>query len=1234
MIQLPLFLKSFRRSAIECLAQGCAKEIEFSRGTYQILILDPPSKKEEWVFFQFDEQCRLKDSFCTCPASENNHGCIHQAIAFIHVYGGYNQPLHVRFEKSIWNKLCRQCAQDSEKKLQETEPGHYVVSDDKGNEFFSIQATTDDLKAKLHKIFFEKQEETEETSIKFSNRSQDDLAAWREGKCPPELSYELSCWYDLAKWLLSQQENKTPYEVSFKYHGSKSKSPPIAISIVFAGLSINKAFTQNQLTLIIPALKTINSPLKVHYVSKSDISEITYDKSQQKFLVKQLKLPGKISGLTIGDWIYVENDGFYSKAAQSLPPAEELGNVEKALNEHIDILKSLLTGCSIYESPTPISYELKFDASHSLHIDGYILFPGDLQEKESHLFDSWAYINGHGFYHIEGSYFDQISMIIPSSKIADFISQNRTWLNAQPHFSTHTTSMQSDLGYELKEDNSLIFIHRSDIKDKKLQSIDFGHWIYLPNEGFFAKTGSQIQMSVSTDIVIPADQIPIFIQRNFNELQLIDGFFSERCPVIKTQLTIDLTSTHQIQVTPIYELSQDYQGKEVLFFDHFTYVKGEGFHSLNDQIRLPERYSSLVKIPENDVDSFITNDLPNLLPFTSFIDPRLRQTTKKNLVVKNIDTLDNSEKHEYALQLSYQSELGTISLASLWTALQKSQHYLLSDAGLIDLSDKQFGWIKNLSKGNINRRDKTVLLSSLELLRLNAFDKLTIPTETTSSGKYSLERLHDLLDFRVPEEPNITGLLSQLRPYQYAGLEWLWFLYNYGLSGLLCDDMGLGKTHQAMALLMSTKNSWKKKQSTEKHHSIIICPTSVIYHWQEKLKKFLPEMNVWTFHGMNRSLENFHEESDILLTSYGVWRNEAKALKGMKFDIAIFDEIQIAKNQASQVYHSLLKINARMKLGMTGTPIENRLRELKTLFDLVLPSYMLSESEYKKTFVSPIEKHGNVERKQLLSRLINPFVLRRKKEDVLFDLPEKTEEVSYCDLLPQQVQLYTQVLSSSRDRILNDLRSNSSPIPYIHIFALLAHLKQICNHPAVYLKEPEEYKNYQSGKWNLFVELLEEARESGQKVVVFSQYLTMLDIIESYLKEHNIGYATIRGSTVNRGEQVERFNTNPKCEVFVASLQAAGLGIDLTAASVVIHYDRWWNAAREKQATDRVHRIGQTRGVQVFKLTTKATIEEHIDLMISKKGQLLEDIIGVDNHQIIKKLDRDEIIELLQITPR
>jgi SNF2 family DNA or RNA helicase len=222
---------------------------------------------------------------------------------------------------------------------------------------------------------------------------------------------------------------------------------------------------------------------------------------------------------------------------------------------------------------------------------------------------------------------------------------------------------------------------------------------------------------------------------------------------------------------------------------------------------------------------------------------------------------------------------------------------------------------------------------------------------------------------------------------------------------------------------------------------------------------------------------------------------------------------------------------------------------------------------------------------------------------------------------------------ASRDKLIEELQNTETAIPYMHIFTLLSHLKQVCNHPAAYLKKPEDYKQYQSGKWELFLELLEEARESQQKVVVFSHYLSMLDIIEDYLKEHGIGFASIRGATSDRGEQLRRFNNDPSCEVFVASLQAAGLGIDLTAASVVIHYDRWWNAARENQATDRVHRIGQTRGVQVFKLMTKGTVEEHIDFLISKKGRLMEDVVSVDDHQTVKKFDRHEMINLLQSLP-
>lgn len=198
------------------------------------------------------------------------------------------------------------------------------------------------------------------------------------------------------------------------------------------------------------------------------------------------------------------------------------------------------------------------------------------------------------------------------------------------------------------------------------------------------------------------------------------------------------------------------------------------------------------------------------------------------------------------------------------------------------------------------------------------------------------------------------------------------------------------------------------------------------------------------------------------------------------------------------------------------------------------------------------------------------------------------------------------------------------------MFALLSYLKQICNHPAVYYQKPEEYKKYSSGKWELFIELLSEARDSGQKVVIFTQYLAQLTIFELYLKEHHIGYALIRGSTTNRGEEVRRFQEDKSCEVFLGSIQAAGLGIDLTAGSIVIHYDRWWNAARENQATDRVHRIGQTRGVQVFKLVTRSTFEEHINAMIEEKGKLLETHVSADDHNVLKLLNRNDILKLLQ----
>ena len=437
-----------------------------------------------------------------------------------------------------------------------------------------------------------------------------------------------------------------------------------------------------------------------------------------------------------------------------------------------------------------------------------------------------------------------------------------------------------------------------------------------------------------------------------------------------------------------------------------------------------------------------------------------------------------------------------------------------------------------------------------------------------------------------------------------------------------------GKTHQAMALLAAADNVCKRIEPGQRRYFLVVCPTSVIYHWQEKLQRFLPNLRVKTFYGAQRKLEHCLAEGDLILTSYGVLRMERENLAEIYFDIVIFDEIQMAKNHQSQVHAAVGLLQAKMRLGLTGTPLENNLRELKALFDLVLPDYMPSESRYRRIFVHPIEKQGDNVAKQLLNRYIKPFLLRRRKTEVLQDLPEKTEELAYCELLADQSSLYQKVLTQSREQMVADLKEDSKKVEYMHIFALLSKLKQICDHPAVYHKKPSDYSQYLSGKWVLFVELLTQARDSSQKVVVFSQYLDMLNIIEAFLKKEKIGYASIRGETVKRGEELQRFHEDPHCEVFVGSLGAVGMGVDLTAASVVIHYDRWWNAARENQATDRVHRIGQQKGVQVFKLVTKKTLEEGINRIIEKKAALFADVI-VDTDGF-KSFSREELIELLQ----
>ncbi len=1238
-MQLPLALRPFQKIGEKLLHDGKVKQVEFSGNTYQVQVIDEKAHRDVWSFLQLDNSNRLKDSFCSCDESEDVAACPHLVASYLHIFNKTDQPLHKRFEKSLWNTLCHLYSDRLKIKpneFKQSSHGTYAIYSLSGKQIFVIKCQTKEASLHIKNILFNRHTETEETSLKFSNLTQEEITLWKEGRPSSNLSYELSFWSDLAKWMMSLQDKGEKYHIEFDY---SPEHVPNYITIKFQEFSCKFYISQANLPSIIPALATVESPLPVHRLNSKNIIKITYDKENGCLLINRNESKKKLEhveeidkGLRFGSWLFVPQKGFYPLDPLGLLSSSKIcgDQITRVLNENFRFIKEHLDGEVLHEVPLKASYAIHFDDQWNLHINTFALSTGDLQLPNSKFFGEWAYLQDKGFYKLDNLRFKSIETLVQSTEVGDFIQQHRSWLNMQEGFETHIASVETQLTYKMASEKGPLSFHRTVASDQTGSSKDFGSWVYITGQGFYAKVTSHIGLPIRPGTTLVAEQIPLFIRINREELKMIPGFFSEKNPIVHAGLDIFLDKNRQITITPYYDLLSEYHQKLVGFFDEFTYVEGEGFSELPSSCRLPVDYRTPVHIDPNGEALFLNYELPQIKPLVRNMDSRLQYPENLKLEAHQITRPDPNKKGLYAIQLSYLSELGEVPLPLLWTALKKKQHFCFSPAGLIDLKDKRFEWLRLIDKNRLDRRRNILTLSTIELIRLNAFDLIEVKNTKKDGYQQSLELLRELTEFYIPEDPDLTGFECTLRPYQQVGLNWLWFLYHHGLSGMLCDDMGLGKTHQTMGLLTAVTNYHKKMGEGVNRHFLIICPTSVIYHWQDKLAAFLPGLRVCTFYGSNRSLKEFKEQYDILLTSYGIWRNEHDLLSQIPFEVAVLDEIQIAKNHNSRLHTSLASLNAQMRLGLTGTPIENHLRELKSLFDLTLPSYMPGEKDYREFFIKPIEKDHDPKRKALLSRLIHPFVLRRKKEDVLIDLPEKIEEISHCGLLEEQARMYNEVVERSRKVILEELNQKDQAIPYIHVFAILSYLKQICDHPACYLKQPENYKQFPSGKWDLFVELLNEARESQQKVVVYTQYLHMLDIMQNYLNEAGIRFASIRGATTNRGEELKRFNEDPTCEVFLGSLQASGLGIELTAASVVIHYDRWWNAARENQATDRVHRLGQTRGVQVFKLVTKGTFEEKIDAMITRKGKLMEDIVGVDDQRLIKHFDRDEIIELLQ----
>ena len=633
-------------------------------------------------------------------------------------------------------------------------------------------------------------------------------------------------------------------------------------------------------------------------------------------------------------------------------------------------------------------------------------------------------------------------------------------------------------------------------------------------------------------------------------------------------------------------------------------------------------------IEKSQVPSFLDTHAAELESTTFQVDESIRRLK----ILKKFDRLEITprvlERDWLWLSINYGAGNQTIALAEILKARRAKQRYVATDEGWVDCNSPQFDMLDLLTQDQTDREPaeagQTIRLRRVDLLRLNAAEGQHLHID---GDRRRAAELTKFLDFNaIAPLPDIKDRITPLRTYQVRGTEWLWFLFENGFGGLLCDDMGLGKTHQVMALMTALH-----MQSEKTDPFLVVCPTTVISHWQKKITEHVPALKAGVYHGGERNLDSLLTECNIVLTSYGILLRDIEKIEQVSFTLAVFDEIQYIKNSATRTYRAAKAVRAQMNLGLTGTPIENTVTELKALMDLTTAGYLGSDAEFIERYVTPIEAEQNAARRRELSRLVSPFTLRRLKQSVLAELPAKIEDLRTCRLSDDQVKLYRDAVEKRGRDLMEVLESDGQPVPYMHIFALLNLLKQICDHPALVEKDTDNYDRYRSGKWDLFCELLVESLDSGQKVVIYSQYLGMIDIIAAFLQELKVGYVSLTGKSRNRGAIIQRFNEEPDCRVYVGSLKAGGTGIDLVAASVVIHYDRWWNAAKEDQATDRVHRIGQRRGVQVFKLVTEGTLEEKIAAIIDKKRKLQDSVVKEDDPGLLKSFTREELIELMDM---
>ena len=565
--------------------------------------------------------------------------------------------------------------------------------------------------------------------------------------------------------------------------------------------------------------------------------------------------------------------------------------------------------------------------------------------------------------------------------------------------------------------------------------------------------------------------------------------------------------------------------------------------------------------------------------------------------------------------------------------MMKKSFHRLKNGDFIDLSNNNLDVLQELVNGtDIDYEELKSDSISLPVFRGMYLDKIFKKNEIRIKQDDNFKTLvDDVKDKRINEKFELPkNLNASLREYQKLGFDWVKTLDAYGLGGILADDMGLGKTLQMLSVILDYFENISDEDN--KLPVLVVCPSSLSLNWLEESKKFTPTLKSIVISGDQESrnaIINNINDYNLVITSYDLLKRDLDLYKEKNylFRYIIADEAQYIKNNLTKNAKAIKEIRAVSRFALTGTPIENSLSELWSIFDFIMPGYLFSYNKFKNSYEVPIIKDGDTQSMNKLKMMIEPFILRRVKEKVLSELPDKTITVLNNEMNDEQKKIYLSFVESARKEISAEIEEKGINNSQIKILALLMRLRQICCHPGLFL---QNYKG-ESSKLNQCIEIIVDAIKGGHKILLFSGYSSMFEYIENELNKHGIRFMKLVGQTKvdTRMDLVNKFNEDDDIKVFLISLKAGGTGLNLISADMVIHYDPWWNLSAENQATDRTYRIGQKRNVQVYKLITKNSIEEKIYNLQEKKAKLANDMLST-NEVFLNKLSKDEIMNLFE----